>query len=112
MSKMQRDKGAQFERDVRNAFVKAGFPEAERNLNDKTDGRGVDVEAGTLAIQCKRYKKMPSTSFIKEVKDGTRFPALVGRGDNEKATITLYLRDFLAIAQDVGLLYNYDPPPF
>jgi len=113
MSKYQRTKGANFERWTVNRFQRAGFTEAARNLNDVVDGRGVDVETNRFAIQCKAYKKPPSTSKLEEVDDPTRFPLLVAKGDRKKVTVTMYLEDWLSIMQDVGLAWGtYDPPPF
>ena len=114
MSKKELDKGKNFERSIVREFKKAGFPDVKRNLGE-TGGQdlGTDVTAGNLAIQCKRYKLMPPTKFIKEVKDPLRFHALVGKGDYEKTTITLYLSEFLAIMQDIGLVYeDHEPAPF
>ena len=113
LSKSQRTKGASFERWTVNRFKRAGFLEAQRNLNDTTDGRGVDVETHKFAIQCKSYKKPPNTSKIEEVNDDTRFHLLVAKGDYTRATVTMYLDDWLSILNDVGLAWgDYNPAPF
>ena len=113
MGKSQRTKGASFERWTVNRLKRAGFTEAQRNLNDTTDGRGIDVETHRFAIQCKAYKKPPNTSKIEEVNDSTRFHVLVAKGDRKKPTVTMYLDDWLSILQDVGLAWGeYEPPPF
>lgn len=111
MSKYQRRKGHDFERWTVNQFKKF-YPDAERNLNDIVDGNGVDVTAGPFAIQCKAYKNYAPIAKIEEVKDKTRFPVLVTKGDNKKPKIVMDLELFLKIIDDVGVAYSYDPPPF
>ena len=55
MSKMAREKGAQFERDcIKTIELQLGY-ECKRNLDQTRDG-GLDIELGQLfAIECKRY---------------------------------------------------------
>jgi hypothetical protein len=114
VGKSERDKGLNYERYVVRALKAAGFEDARRNLGETgNQDLGTDVWFANVAAQVKRYKKMPSTKFIKEVEDDGRYHALIAKGDREPATITFYFTDFLEWAQDIVLLYDWpDPPPF
>ena len=56
MSKMQRTKGASFERDIVNVLKEHGY-EAGRNLTQTRDGGG-DIDLPRWLLECKRYAKI------------------------------------------------------
>ena len=89
-----------------NKLKAAGFHDATRNYADRVDGRGVDVTAANLLIQVKTYKKYAPIGKICEIKDDSGYPALVTKGDRQPWMICMQFDDFLAIAQDIGLLYD------
>ena len=89
-----------------NKLKAAGFSDATRNYADRVDGRGVDVTAANLLIQVKTYKKYAPIGKINEINDTSGYAALVTKGNYEPWMICMKLDDFLAIAQDIGLLYD------
>ena len=110
---MQRDKGNRGERAIVNMFKKAGFEDAVRNYADKQDGMGVDVFAGNLLIQVKSYAKSVPISKYDEIKRSDGIKALASKVNHKPWMITMTLTDFLAIAEDVGILYDQGLiPPF
>ena len=106
MSKSQLIKGSSGERAVVNKLKAAGFCDASRNLEDRVDRRGVDVTAANLLIQVKTYKKYAPLSKFDEIKDHDGLRALVTKGNHKPWMICMQFDDFLAIAQDIGLLYD------
>ena len=114
MGKRERDKGKRGERAVKNMFLDAGFTDAERNLNDVVDGQGIDVTAGNFAIQVKSYKKSVPMNKLYEINTGNsgQFELLASKVNREPWLVTMRLRDFLTIMQDIGVAYKYDAPPF
>lgn len=60
MGKMQRNKGASFERDVCKAFsvaLRPGGPEFKRNIGQARDG-GNDIDVGCLVVEVKIRKTL------------------------------------------------------
>ena len=113
MGKSERDKGNRGEQQVVNILKKAGFDDAVRNYADKVDEQGVDVFAGNLLIQVKNYKKYAPLSKYDEIKRSDGFKALVTKGNRKPWMIAMTLEDFLAICQDIGLVYDDGLiPPF
>lgn len=112
MSKSQRTKGHAFERDVARQLRRV-FPDAERELNDTHGGMGIDLtNTGALAIQCKRYAGYAPINKINEIQDGTKIPVLVTKGDGVRAMAVLPLSCLIDILEDVGVAFDYAPPPF
>lgn len=112
MSKSQRTKGHSFERLVARK-LQAVYPDARRELNDTHGGLGVDIaNTGALAIQCKAYANYAPIAKILEIQDKTRIPVLVTKGDGLRPMAVLPLDHLIAILADVGVAYDYDPPPF
>ena len=89
-----------------NLLKDAGFSDAVRNHADRVDRRGVDVTAANLLIQVKTYKKYAPIEKINEIKDHAGYRALVTKGNYKPWMICMQFDDFLAIAQDIGLLYD------
>ena len=112
MGKMQRTKGHSFERDIVNVLKKAGFTDAYRVLESQQRAHranresGVDVKAGNLRIQCKRYKGYAPIGKIREVDAVDGIPVLITKADYKESMVVLSLDDFLAILEDVGVAYE------
>ena len=99
MSNSQRIKGRRFEQEIVNDLKCAGLPDARRNLGESGGQMlGVDVIAGVLRIQAKRYKAYAPISKLEEVpRELETVPALVTKGDRKETVIALYWHDFLAL---------------
>jgi hypothetical protein len=107
MGKMQRTKGAAYERAIVNRLKAAGFPDAYRQLEfQASQAVGVDVRAGNLKIQCKRYAKYAPIAKINEIVEAGGIHVLVTKGDRVPDMVALSLDDFLAILEDVGVAYE------
>lgn len=93
MSRMQRDKGADFEREVVNRIKDFGF-HAKRNLTQVRDG-GHDIDTDCLGkIECKRRRKLAAY-----LTPQPGVAMVVARSDRGRRMVILDLDDFLATAQ-------------
>ena len=101
MGKMQRNKGAGFERWTVNK-LKPLFPEAVRILEYQSHmANGVDVETAKFAVQCKAYAKYPPISKIEEI-NSDKTHLLIAKGNHKKPVVVMYLDDWLKIMEDIG----------
>lgn len=106
MGKAQRDKGANYEREIARR-LRSVFPNAMRNVTETQTGQGVDLTGtGNLRIQCKRHKAYAPISRLEEVpKTPGVIPVLVTKGDRQPDVAVLYLDDLLRILEDIGIVY-------
>jgi hypothetical protein len=91
MSKMQRDKGAQFEREI------ATMLSVRRNLGQARDG-GADITIPGWQIECKRRAKIAVYEWINQCLDACDFmdrALVIARADNELPIAILHFSDFL-----------------
>lgn len=81
------------------------FPDAQRQL-EYQQGFGVDLmNTGSLRIQCKRGRNYAPITKIEEVpKAKDRIPVLVTRADQKQSVACLYLKDLIAILEDVATI--------
>lgn len=102
MSKSQRDKGHQFERDVVNILKMHGY-EAARNLTQTRDSGG-DISLPRWLFECKRYAKIAVYTWldqaIKSAK-GKQTPVVVAKADRREAIVIMRLLDFMEIMEHV-----------
>lgn len=105
--KTSRTKGHSYEREIVKRFKKL-FPNARRHLEyQSSEATGDDIAGtGPLRIQCKRGKRYSSIGKIKEIQGDHGIHCLVTKGDREKDIICLYLDDFIAILDDIGVVYE------
>ncbi len=86
MGKMQRNKGASFEREIVNLLIDAGF-NASRNLSQTRDG-GFDVIVNgvDVAIECKRAAKPLFNGWWQQTVDqaGNLHPILIYKLDRQQ----------------------------
>lgn len=101
-------KGKSFERDVANALLHI-FPRAQRMLEyQQSKTIGVDLEnTGEFDIQCKRNQAYAPISRISEiqVRDPSRTPVLITKGNNVPAMAILPFDKFISLLEripDVG----------
>jgi hypothetical protein len=106
MGKLSRNKGVNYEREIARKFSKL-FPKARRQLEyHEDDANGVDIQGtGKLKIQCKRGKKYAPITKIREIQP-SGIHLLVTKADRERDIVCLYLDDFLAIIEDIGVIYE------
>ena len=73
MGKMQRTKGASFERDIVKDLVAKGYDDAKRNLEQVREGGG-DINLPGYLIECKRYANIAVYKWLEQAekakKDG------------------------------------------
>ena len=102
MSKSQRDKGHQFERDVVNLLKLNGY-EASRNLTQTRDSGG-DISLPRWLFECKRYAKIAVYKWmdqaIKSAKPG-QTPVVVAKSDRKEAIVIMRLIDFMEMMHHV-----------
>lgn len=102
MGKMQRTKGAQYEREVCAEFTAHLATHIQRNIGQARDG-GNDINVGPLRIECKRRKTLGTVeSWMEQAeaacdRDEGHVPAAVGRQDGGQSLIIFRLEDFLAL---------------
>ncbi len=113
MGKAQRDKGLNREREIVRDYAKIftsgayRIIESQQLKNREIKREGVDVVAGNLAIQSKRYKGYAPISAIEEIKAlSHEIPILNTKPDYKPAIICMYEKDFKRIIQDIGVVYD------
>ena len=99
MSKSQREKGAQFERDVARTLTDELGTAVKRNLGQARDS-GDDITVGPFRIECKRRASLSVYSFIEQAEkcDGT--PVVVMRGDGKRPLVMMYLDDAIPLIRE------------
>lgn len=96
MSKSQRTKGANFEREVVRQFRELGHHVA-RNLDQWRDGGG-DIALKRWMFECKRRAKISVYEWMEQCKAaarGEQVPVVIARGDNKEALVIMRFEDFL-----------------
>jgi len=105
MGKMQRTKGATFERDIVLDLRARGYSGAKRNLEQTRSGGG-DIDLPGYMIECKRYAKIAVYTWLEQCVAAAReeqIPVVVARADNEKAIAILYWDDFLGMLDNAEI---------
>ena len=99
MGKMQRTKGATFEREIVNLLKSKGY-NASRNLEQVRSGGG-DIDLPRWLIECKRYAKIGRVyEWLEQAitsASGSQKPIVVARADNEEAIVIMRLTDFMEV---------------
>ena len=117
MGKLQRDRGAIFEREIcKRLGEEFGF-RITRKLGQARDG-GDDIEVGPFMIECKRrkgiavYEWLAQVQLAADVRGGatghTPTPIVIARADGEPAIVIMSLDDFIPLMR--GELGNASPP--
>lgn len=102
MSASQREKGAQFERDVAIIFRLAGWPRAHRSSDGRVQAARGDIADGPdgVHVECKRHEKLNvPAAFDQVVRDAnpTDIAVLVHRPSRHDVMATLPLSDLLPL---------------
>jgi len=96
MGKMQRTKGAIYEREIVHALVDRGW-DAARNLMQTREG-GADIILQDFILECKRRAKLSLYDWLDQATlaaKGRKRPVVVARGDRRESVVILRLDDFL-----------------
>lgn len=113
MGKLQRNKGHQFERDVRDAFAAAYNRPLHRNIGQARDG-GNDLDVGPFCVEVKIRKTLGTVyawlqqaiAALPEFRERNpdidhAVPIVVARQDGDTSPLViLRLSDFLALTRD------------
>ena len=101
MGKMQRNKGAGFERQIVNELKVAGFA-AARNLDQTRDGGG-DIDLERYMFECKRRASIAVYDWLdqctKAAKAG-QMPIVIARGDRRETIAILRFSDLITILKE------------
>lgn len=100
MSKSQRDKGHNWEREVVNMLKERGWP-ASRNLDQTRDGGG-DIHIGNWLFECKRYANIAVYGWLDQAikAAGTKTPVVIAKADRKEPIAIMRLSDFLEWMDD------------
>ena len=96
MGKMQRNKGAAYEREIVHVLVERGYL-AARNLTQTREG-GADIILQDFIIECKRRASIAIYDWLDQATlaaKGRKRPVVVARGDRRESVVILRLEDFL-----------------
>lgn len=96
MGKMQRNKGAAYEREIVHELVERGYL-AARNLTQTREG-GADIILQDFIIECKRRASIAIYDWLDQATlaaKGRKRPVVVARGDRRESVVILRLEDFL-----------------
>jgi Holliday junction resolvase len=96
MGKMQRNKGAAYEREIVHALVERGW-DAARNLTQTREG-GADIILQDFILECKRRAKISLYDWLDQATlaaKGRKRPVVVARADRRESVVILRLDDFL-----------------
>lgn len=122
MGKMQRTKGASFERAIALALSGALGRDVKRHLGQARDG-GYDILATPFVVECKRRKSLKTiygwmrqciaaqTAAQAHGEKGADVPLVIVRADNEEALAVLRLPDFLNLIEPMAAAFGLVTPP-
>lgn len=111
MSKLARDRGANFEREICSILNGVLGLKIGRKLGQARDS-GNDIDAGPYVVECKRRRKLgtvygwlrqaaASVLLLPPADRAGKIPVVVGREDNGVPIVILGLNDFLDIIKQV-----------
>lgn len=104
MGRMQRNKGANFEREIANE-LKPLYPNAKRGIGQARSASEVsDVEGTPWWIECKRGRQPNVRAAFRQAQEATdgRPILVVVRDDNQPAFVCLSLQDFKDLLETKG----------
>lgn len=106
MSKMQRTKGATYEREICAVLSAACGRDIKRNIGQARDG-GNDIDFGNFRLECKRRARLGTVEgWLKQAADACvtsdQLPVVVARSDAGKSLAILSLDHFLLLVKLAG----------
>lgn len=99
MGKMQRTKGATFEREIVNDLKDYLGVKAGRNLSQTRDSGG-DIVLDNFVIECKRRAKISIYQWMEQCEvscETKQKPIVICRADGEKALAIMKWSDFMTL---------------
>jgi hypothetical protein len=104
LGKLQRNKGAGYEREVCEVFSAALGITVKRNIGQSRDG-GNDINVGPLVVECKRRKTLGTVeSWLLQAAaacdTSAHIPIVVGRSDGGRSLVVLDLDHFIELTQE------------
>ena len=107
MGKMQRDKGARFERAIASAFRDWGYDAFRTAQYEGKSGNCADVEGVPgLHIECKHCERMQLYDWMAQAKrdnDASKhkgFPVVIHKANNKPILVSMQLDDFIQIYKE------------
>lgn len=103
MSKLAKDRGASYEREVCKALSDALGSKVTRVLGQARDG-GSDIDLGPFLIECKRRRKIAVYEWMDQAKTSVcltgQMPVVVCRGDGKESLAIFRLDDAIKLMQN------------
>ena len=102
MSKLAKDRGASYEREVCKALSDALGSKVTRVLGQARDG-GSDIDLGPFMIECKRRRKIAIYEWMEQAKvssKGEKMPVVICRGDGKESLVIFRLDDAITLMQN------------
>lgn len=102
MSKLAKDRGASYEREVCKALSDALGSKVTRVLGQARDG-GSDIDLGPFMIECKRRRKIAIYEWMEQAKvssKGDKMPVVICRGDGKESLVIFRLDDAIKLMQN------------
>lgn len=104
MSKMQRNKGASFEREIANLLTDHLGSKVKRNLAQTRGGatEGSDITFGRWSIECKRRAKISVYEWLDQAQRDANglVPVVVARADGRRPIVIMDLETFIPMMRD------------
>lgn len=111
MGKMQRTKGATYEREIVHTISSALGVELKRNLDQVRDGGG-DILLDHYVIECKRRASLSLYAWLDQATEScvpNQIPIVAARGDQRESVVIMRLNDFLEVLK--ASRQQKDEPP-
>ena len=103
MSKLAKDRGAAYEREVCQTLSDALGTKVTRVLGQARDG-GSDIDLGPFLIECKRRRKIGVYEWMDQAKTSVcltvQTPVMVCRGDGKASLAIFRLDDAIKLMQN------------
>ena len=102
MSKLGKDRGASYEREVCNALSERLGTKVSRVLGQARDG-GSDIDLGPFMIECKRRRKIALYEWMEQAKissKGDKVPVVICRADGKESLVIFRLDDAITLMQN------------
>lgn len=101
MGKYQRNRGANFERELATYLTSALNRSVKRNIGQSRDG-GDDITIRPFRIEAKRRKAFAVYEFLDQVQAASKpgeIPVVIGRGDHREAFAVVPLDKFVVLME-------------
>lgn len=100
MGKLERQRGAQFEREIVSDLYMVLGVKTRRNLVQYQEAGEGDIICGKYVIECKRRRKIAVYEFMKQAENSCnpdQTPIVVMRADGERAIAVMKWHDLMKL---------------